>query len=221
MCKTTFKRARQPEQIEQRRSAILEASALLLERDGIDQVSLNGIAREAKLAKSNIYRYFESREEIFLQLLKEDWSRWLDTVEKDLGPLEGSNNVEAVSALLVDSLVAAPRMCELISVLASVLEHNLSEEALIKFKQETVQLGLRLLTSVNRTLPALSLEQALPIVHSVIALIAGLWPLGNPNPVVDKVMSRPEFVQFKLEFKDALSASVLLILKGAYAQAND
>lgn len=217
MCKTTFKRARQPEQIEQRRAAILAASALLLERDGIEQVSLNGIAREAKLAKSNIYRYFESREEIFLQLLKEDWAQWLEDIEKELESMAGGNDVEAVCALLVDSLMAAPRMCELISVLASVLENNLSEDALFKFKQESVQLGFRLLAAINKTLPTLTLEQALPIVHSVIALIAGLWPLGNPSPLVEKVMSRPELAPFKLEFKDALSSSLLLIFRGAYA----
>ena len=61
-----FERARQPEQKELRREAILEAATELLAEKGLHDISLSAIARRAKLSKANLYRYFESREAIFL-----------------------------------------------------------------------------------------------------------------------------------------------------------
>lgn len=214
-CKTGFKRARQPEQKEQRKAAILESAAVLLETEGFDKVSLNGIARHAGVAKSNIYRYFESREDIYLQLLKKDWSEWLDNLESSLGPYENSNDANAMATLLAEQVAAAPRMCQLISVLASVLENNLSEEVLLGFKLESVNLGMRLIASIHKCLPNIQQANLLPSTQSIIALIAGLWPLANPNPVVEKVMKRPELAPFKMEFKSALENAIKLTIKGA------
>ena len=214
-CKHSFKRARQPEQIAQRRADILNAAALLLERDGFDQVSLNGIAREAKIAKSNIYRYFESREEIFLQLLKSDWEEWLDKLEKELAEETIDGDVKKLAGIVSISISGNPRMCQLVSVLGSVLETNISEDALVKFKLETIQIATRMLTLFQTCVPAFPMERAYQIVTATTALIAGLWPLGNPSPVMNKVMELPELAPFKMEFATALERSLTLVFQGA------
>ncbi|MDX1695035.1 MAG: TetR family transcriptional regulator [Ketobacteraceae bacterium] len=211
-----FIRARQPEQKEQRRTQILQAAATLLEDQGFENVSLNGIARQAKVAKSNIYRYFESREDIYLQLLKDDWRNWLDDIELSLSPLENSDDIDQVTALIASKIAAAPRMCQLISVLASVLEHNLSEELLYNFKLESVAMGMRLVGMLQSALPGIKQENLLPAVQSMIALIAGLWPLGNPNERVSKIMEKPELSAFRLEFDIAIAQSLRLLARGAY-----
>lgn len=214
-CEHKFLRARQPEQKEQRREQILAATALLLDRDGFDKVSLNAIARESKTAKSNVYRYFESREDIFLQLLKEDWIAWIDRTEEELKPYHGSNDCDAVAKVVTQAICESERMCQLISVLASVLENNLSEKSLYAFKIESVQLGMRLLGNMNAALPNIHSDKLMPAVQGLFALIAGLWPLGNPSPLVEKVMERPELAPFKMEFKVALGHSIQLMLRGA------
>ncbi|MCA9688374.1 MAG: TetR family transcriptional regulator, partial [Myxococcales bacterium] len=55
-----FQRARSDAQKEQRRAAILQAAAALLDEGSLEAVGLNAIARRAGIAKSNVYRYFES-----------------------------------------------------------------------------------------------------------------------------------------------------------------
>ena len=45
-----WQRARNPEQKEQRRVAILDAAATLFEQGGLDNVSLNAIATEAGIS---------------------------------------------------------------------------------------------------------------------------------------------------------------------------
>ena len=65
-----FQRARQPNQIAERKEAVLRAALKLFQKHGLENVSLNDIAQEIGCAKSNLYRYFESREHIYLLLLQ-------------------------------------------------------------------------------------------------------------------------------------------------------
>lgn len=213
-CRECFTRARRPEEVAQRREEIVAAASVLLGRQGLDQISLNAIAREAGLAKSAVYRYFESREAIFLQILERDFRDWLDEVEYALGKLKGCEDAEAVATALASATIRQPRLCQLVSSLASVLEQNLSEEAVLGFKQESLQLAMRMVVSLNAALPSVPVEQWAEFVNPAIALIAGLWPLSHPSETVRKVMQRPEFQAFQPDFERQLGRTLHMALLG-------
>jgi AcrR family transcriptional regulator len=80
----TFQRARRPEQREARRQAILDVAEAMLARDATSEISLREISRRVGLATSNVLRYFESREAIFLELLARESTSWLDALEPEL-----------------------------------------------------------------------------------------------------------------------------------------
>jgi AcrR family transcriptional regulator len=80
----TFQRARSAEQREQRRRAILDAATALLERAPVAELSLTALARQAGLAKSNVLRYFESREAVLLELLDAASRDWLAGLPAEL-----------------------------------------------------------------------------------------------------------------------------------------
>src|ERR1700724_4628324 len=79
-----FQRARSEEQREARRQAILGAAAAMLAEMPVAEVTLNELSRRAGLAKSNVLRYFESREAVLLELLDSAWQDWLAGLDKDL-----------------------------------------------------------------------------------------------------------------------------------------
>src|ERR1039458_6505439 len=81
---TTFQRARSEEQRKVRRRAILDAAAAMLAHTPVAQVTLNELSRRVGLAKSNVLRYFESREAVLLELLHSAWQEWLTQMEADL-----------------------------------------------------------------------------------------------------------------------------------------
>jgi len=60
---------------EQRKKAILKASQQLFFKKGFKSVSVESIAKQARLSKGTVYLYFSSKEEIYAQIL-------LDYVEK-------------------------------------------------------------------------------------------------------------------------------------------
>lgn len=212
-----WRRARRPAQKEERRAAILQAAADLLEEQGFDAVSLSAIARRVGLAKSNVYRYFESREEIFLQLFYDDEVEFVTALEAALVPLASSNDAEAIGQAFVGIVVERPRLCTLAAVVASVLERNLSVEVFKRFKSDVIHLSIRISNALRSAAPKLSLEQTRLLQHSLHGLVAGLWPMATPAPVVAEVMDLPEFANYRLDFETTLGDSVVLILRGMLA----
>ena len=79
-----FQRARSEEQRAARRQAILGAAAAMLAEMPAAEVTLNELSRRAGLAKSNVLRYFESREAVLLELLDSAWQDWLVQLDKEL-----------------------------------------------------------------------------------------------------------------------------------------
>ena len=80
----TFLRARRPEQKQQRREDILAAARELALIGGVRGVSLAGIAARAGIDKSALLRYFETREQIFLELTAREWAPWVRALHDGL-----------------------------------------------------------------------------------------------------------------------------------------
>ena len=99
-----FQRARQPKQIEQRQEAILEAALVLFQKKGLENVTLADIAENVGTFKSNIYRYFDSREHIYLRVLQRQASEWEKRVMPALEGAEEKGN-RSESSRGVDALV--------------------------------------------------------------------------------------------------------------------
>jgi AcrR family transcriptional regulator len=215
----TWQRARSPEQKEQRRAAILEAAATLYESQGLDRASLNAIAREAHISKANIYRYFESREQIFLHLVHDDYVEWTGALERALAPLAGCDDERAVARAMVQTLVERPRLASLASALASVLERNVSVEAVVTFKTSMMEVALRLANAVQVAMPGLTMEQTQRFLMTSQLLVAGMWPSAQPPPAVVEALKRPELQYACIDFEQHLEQALITFLVGLKAQA--
>src|SRR5437660_1655540 len=124
-----FQRARSEEQRQARRQAILGAAAAMLAEMPVAEVTLNELSRRAGLAKSNVLRYFESREAVLLELLDSAWQDWLGQLEEELaGAVVAGDPVasraDQLAAAVAASLAARPLLCDLISAQAAGPERN-------------------------------------------------------------------------------------------------
>ena len=138
-----FQRARNEEQREARRRAILGAAAAMLAEMPVAQVTLNELSRRAGLAKSNVLRYFESREAVLLDLLDSAWQDWLVQLEADLAEAVDTSaplpaRADQLAAAVAASLGSRPMLCDLISAQAAVLERNVSPQVAAQYKRASV-----------------------------------------------------------------------------------
>ena len=212
-----WERARQPEQVEHRKGAIITAAAKLFASLGCEKTSLSAIARASGVSKAAIYRYFESREEIFLRLLLEDQTDWVQAVEAALAPLADSGDVDAVSDALAETIIARPRLAALMARTGSVLEHNVSADAVRAFKRELLPLSLRALNALHAALPALNMQDTQRFIMHFIMYANGLQPQADPPAAVTEVLAEPEFEPFRIDYASSLRDHARLLLRGLLA----
>ncbi|MBF8189262.1 TetR family transcriptional regulator [Nonomuraea sp. K274] len=185
MTRSAFLRARRPEHKQQRREAILAAARELALNSGVRNVSLGAVAEAVGLAKSNIVRYFGTREEIYLILAAEEWELWSadvsDRLQRDPDP-----GTDALMAALAETIVLRPLFCDLLSHSATSLEHNVSVPAARTFKHTVLGVAAGIGAEISRHCD-LTEAEATELVSGA-ALIAGmLYPVANPPPTLAQV----------------------------------
>ena len=97
-----FQRARSGEQRDQRRRVILATASAMLAEMSVAEISLNELSRRVGLAKSNVLRYFESREAVLLQLLNDEIDAWIAAL--DLSGISSDADIAARANLLAQAL---------------------------------------------------------------------------------------------------------------------
>lgn len=173
-----FQRARRPEQKQQRREAILAAARQLAAESGVAHVSLGGVAAEVGLAKSNVVRYFGTREEIYLELAAEGWREWRADVLDRLA--SGQRAVEALTKALVDR----PLFCDLLGNDSTTLEHNASSEAALAYKRTMIGAIGDVGDAVAAADAALTAGEGRELATAAVGFAGVLYAAGHPSPVL-------------------------------------
>jgi AcrR family transcriptional regulator len=182
----TFQRARTDEQRDERRRTILDVTAAMLNEMPVADVSLNELSRRVGLAKSNVLRYFDSREAILLELLDAELREWVDELD-DLhtrGRASARARSDRVALRLATSMAERPIMCDLINAQAAVLERNVSTEVALRHKQASRTTVQSLIDAITNAMPELSTSDAYELIATTLLLAAGAWPHGRPSESV-------------------------------------
>lgn len=220
-----FQRARRPEQVQQRRDAILSTARALLEGRRVADVSLRELGDEVGLAMSNVLHYFDSREAIFLEVLDAAWRSWLESLEPELAAavrgqrVTGPARPRRAAAALAESLVARPLLCELFSVQAGVLERKIGVEFARDVKRRNYGHHEHLAELLRRAVPGLTATASLHCARMVVALTAGLWPYAHPTPAVATAVTEMGLPSGEEGFRVTLRQALEYQLAGAAPDA--
>lgn len=218
MVTTDFQRARSPLQQQQRRDAILATAREMLAELPPEEWSLRELSRRVGLSKSNVVRYFPTREAVFLAVLAVDLGAWLDDVERRLPGLDRRRSVHTrcgqVATAIATSLGDHPRLCDLLAASSAVLERNIPVETAREFKTRALSHLERLASFVQAVVPELDPDRAGRLAGTVWALVAGAWPMSNPSPSVATVLAEPEFASMCVDFVPDLARALTALLHG-------
>lgn len=213
-----WERARKPEQKALRREAIVTAAKALFSENDYEQISLNGIAREAGISKPNVYRYFATREEIFLAIFEEQWDSFLRTLLARLKRVRAKDPVPQICRLWVQVALEHRTLLELLPQLMTSLEKNSSVEQIVEFKKKGFALMDELVQALTELYPTLAVEQWNSVVQSAIALMAGLWPMTNPGGNVVEALERLDMEQAAWEFEPLMKQGLETLIRGTTLQ---
>lgn len=217
-----FQRARSPQRKAERREAILCAARDLLDEGGPEAATLSAIAARAGVVKSGLYRYYESREEILIQLLVAGCEKMVAELERRAEALAASDaSREERIMILADGMACAfasrPRFCQLVSIMSGTLENNISGPTILALKQRMHALHGRSTAAMRIGHGGLSHEAAGLAMRTFWGLVAGLWPMCHPGPRVAAALDGKHLPDFPRDFETALRAAGHAALLGAEA----
>ena len=214
---TTFRRARRPEHKAQRREAILAAAAGLAARDGVRAVSLGDIAAEVGIHKSALLRYFETREQIFLELTGRSWRAWAQATSAAVGDLAPGDSAPVADAL-ADSFVSRPLLCDLIPHTALSLERHVSREAALAYKLTSLGAVEAVTDALAGPLPQLDAGQRRELVSAVALLAGSMYQIATPPPPLAELYAeRPELGHVLLALGPRLARCARVLIAGLEA----
>jgi len=210
-----MRRAIRDDQKELRRQTILDMAWSLFQIQPYEAINMQEVAVQSGLAKGTLYLYFQTKEELFLAVLEQQFDGWMNEIDNTLSTLSRSTEAEVVVEAFSHSLASHPALLRLLAMSHSILEQNVNPDVVGRFKQAT-------LTHLGKT--GLILEQLLPQLQAGDgalfllygnALIVGLYGMANPTASAAKALtSHPALAPLQLDFTYHFQASMLALLRG-------
>ena len=215
-----WQRARTADKKEERKNSICKAALKLFKKNSFESVSFNNIAKEAGFAKSNLYRYFNSKEEIFLNIYSDLLSKWSDSCLSKIKKLKRNCSAKTFAKAWVESIVNEKNFLDLNTMLFVSLERNSSYEQLKDFK---VLISRKLLEhnfELMRIFPDFNLEKSKYFILTSNSLLSSLWAASLYNKELAKIYKEKDFKVLKPNFQEDLIKSIEILITGLIASKN-
>ena len=210
------KRARGPEQKQERLEQIIAAVGGLLETCDFTQISMQRVAKEAGIVKGTLYLYFKTKEELFLELETRELSQFFAKIKEGVGGIKDSSQLPG---LLIFIVVQRPLLMKLLAMANQVLEQNISLE-----KAKAFKLGVHsdlepVVTAITEKCSDLSAPQVVSYLVHFIAQAIGLWNQANPAPIIKELyLEVPELGASQINFEESLLQASKWLLAGIVAE---
>ncbi len=119
--------------IEKRREEIVNACERLYQTMSFKEITLKEIGNVTEFSRSNIYNYFQTKEEIFLALFKREYDRWNEELKSILDKNEILSK-EQIADKISASLQKREQLLRLLSMNNYEMEANSRPQLLTEFK---------------------------------------------------------------------------------------
>lgn len=217
-----FQRARNEAQVQQRRDDIVEAARGLVSREGAAGATLVAIGKEVCLAKSNIYRYFESREDILCDVFLAEAHGLVDDLVQDYRGLPRRNDLATCATIFSNACAARPLFCALHTELAGTLEEHVSFERVVELKTDFARLMNTVAVALHGAAPDLGDKGSVTAIRMFLHQLAGCWPFCHLDEKTQLAVEESAYAQFSQPFRKTFSRACYVVLLGlAQIDEND
>lgn len=205
---------------ERRRQTLLDAAhGLFRERRDLPPVA--DIAKAAGLAKGTVYLYFSSKEEIFIALLEDDFSKLFDELANIIAELPTSTGDASrqFARVYAELVLGLEDLLPLASLANGVLEQNLPVDVMRRFK---TMLATRLVTAgrqLEMHFAALEPGEGLTLLLQTYALTLGLWQALNYPTALREMLKEAALKPLDRHFAVELEVGISNLWLGTLARS--
>jgi AcrR family transcriptional regulator len=198
-------RARSQEAKLRRAEDLLDAArALAADRGGVRHITLSAVTEAAGLHPSAVRRYFDSKEELLLELAERGWNQWRDTLTAHLADVRDLPP-DQTAAAVATTLVAQPLFCDLLTHVPLSLEGEVGIERARRFKTSSFAAYDTIVDALTAA-GTMTTAQVRELITVALGLTANLWQLSHPTPTLAELyVQHPRWGHVALDFEPRLT----------------
>lgn len=158
-----------------RKTEIVNACEELYKTTGFKEITIKDISEKTTFSRPSIYNYFETKEEIFLALLKKEYVLWIKDLEKMITTYERLNKDDFAKELS-KTIASRNNMLKLLAMNLYDIEENSSLNALVDFKQVYGNSINTVKSCLSKFIPTMTIKEQEEFVYELYPFMYGIYP---------------------------------------------
>lgn len=200
-----------PELTAARKDEIMNACEKLYQKKIFKEITLQDISRETSFTRTSIYNYFETKEEIFMELFKREYDLWTGDIEK-LTDKVGEYSREELALEIAGSLQKRKLLLKLLSVNLYDLEENSRMERLVNFKTAYGNSKKALWKLIRKCYPELKDYEIKDFIKMFLPYLHGIYPYAFATDKQIEAMDRVGIEYEKTTIKELVYLGLMKLL---------
>lgn len=164
-----------PELTEARREEIINACEKLYQTMSFKEITIKEIGNAVSFTRTSIYNYFQTKEEIFLALLKREYEMWIASLKRTMAEHEAMTKDEFAD-MLAHSLEERAGLLKILSMNHYDMETGSRPERLAEFKAAYGEALRTVAAGLDKYFPDLSGSEKQDFVYTFFPFMFGIYP---------------------------------------------
>ncbi len=180
---------------DERKDEIINACEELYQTKSFKEITLKDISEKTTFSRPSIYNYFQTKEEIFLALLKREYERWLKDL-KDIYTKNDKLEKAEFAKQIAQSIEKRQQLLKLLSMNLYDMEANSRMEQLVEFKKSYGESLKSIKKCLDKFFKNMKEEEKEKFIFSFFPLMYGIYPYTCATDKQKEAMKNAE-VPFK------------------------
>ena len=164
-----------PELKNARREEIINACEELYKTMSFKEITIKEIGNATSFTRTSIYNYFQTKEEIFLALLKREYELWIVDLKDMLAQYETMTKDEFADKL-AHSLEERAQLLKIMSMNHYDMERNSRQEHLTEFKAAYGESIHMVESCLEKYFPDMSVVEKQDFIYTFFPFMFGIYP---------------------------------------------
>lgn len=158
-----------------RKEEIINACEKLYQTMSFKNITLKEIGKETSFSRTSIYNYFQTKEEIFLALLKREYDSWIEQLCEAMESKDAMTDDE-IADVLAGTLDDHRQLLKIMSMNHYDLEENSRMELLVDFKVSYGNAMKTVMAMLAKFREDMDIEKRQEFVYSFFPFMFGIYP---------------------------------------------
>lgn len=164
-----------PEQTNARKEEIINACEELYKTMSFKEITIKEIGNVTSFTRTSIYNYFQTKEEIFLALLKREYELWIASLRQTMAEQKAMTTDEFAD-MLARSLVDRAQLLKIMSMNHYDMETESRPEQLMEFKVSYGKSIHTVMACLHQYFPDMEIADKQNFIYTFFPFMFGIYP---------------------------------------------